>query len=128
MEENNKTRYLIRLRAWDRDSGDLYNWDCFEDYPLKGKNATVPQEYTGFCDKNLKDIYIGDIVNYCGENFLVKFLHGSYILYKLEHVSTLKFHWFYKLINYQNDMEVVGNTFEHAEYLTNCLNSNMIQT
>jgi len=81
--EQNKTRYLVRFRAFNRDDKTLYKWDMFEGYPLKGVNATVPQEYTGVVDKNLKDVYIGDIVNYEGQNYLVRFRYGSYMLWKL---------------------------------------------
>lgn len=125
MEENN-TRYLIRFRAWDRDNGTLYKWDCYENYPLNGKNATCPQEFIGFYDKNLKDIYLGDIVRFDNENFLIKFLDGSYILWKLENISTLKFYWFHTVAQHQKEIEVIGNTFENADYLTKCLNNNIL--
>lgn len=126
MIEQSKTRYLVRFRAFNRDNGTLYKWDCYEDYPLKGMNVTCPQEYTGVCDKNLKDIFVGDIVNYEGQNYLVRFRYGSYMLWKLENISTLKFLWFNTIFEKFGEMEVVGNTFENAEYITNCLNSNFL--
>jgi hypothetical protein len=122
---DNKTRYLVRFRAFNRDNATLYKWDCYEDYPLKGINATCPQEYTGVCDKNLQDIYVGDIVNYNGNNYLVRFRYGAYMLWKLENISTLKFWWFHDVFDKFGDMEVVGNTFEHAQYLTECCNHNI---
>lgn len=126
MIEQNKTRYLIRFRAFNRDNGTLYKWDCYEDYPLKGINATAPQEFTGAVDKNLQDIYVGDIVNYNGENYLIKFKYGSYILHKLENLSALEFLWFHTVFDKFGEMEVVGNTFEHAEYLVQCLNQTTV--
>lgn len=120
--EKNNTRYLNRFRAWDRDTGELYIWTVFDDYPLNGKNGTCPQEFTGLLDKNKEEIYLGDIVDYCGENFLVKFLEGSFIFYKLENVSTLKFHRIHDLVRHQKDIEVIGNTFKHADYLLECFN------
>jgi hypothetical protein len=122
MIENNKTRYLVRFRAFNRDDKTLYTWDMYEDYPLKGINATAPQEYTGVCDKNLKDVYVGDIVNYNGQNYLVRFRYGAYMLWKLENIFTLKFWWFHDVFDKFGEMEVVGNTFEHAPYLVECLN------
>jgi hypothetical protein len=122
--ENNNTKYLVRFRAFNRDNGTLYKWDMYEDYPLKEINATAPQEYTGVCDKNVQDIYIGDIVNYEGINYLIRFWYGSYILWKLENVSTLKFWWFHDVFNKFREMEVVGNTFQNAEYIINCLSLN----
>jgi len=120
--EQNKTRYLVRFRAFNRDNATLYKWDCYENYPLNNVNATCPQEYTGVCDKNLQDVYVGDIVNYNGDNYLVRFRYGAYMLWKLENISTLKFWWFHDVFDKAVEMEVVGNTFEHAEYLTKCLN------
>lgn len=122
MIENNSTRYVIRFRAFNRDNGTLYKWDMFENYPLKDINATLPQEYTGVCDKNLQDIYVGDIVNYHGNNYFVRFRYGGYMLWKLENISTLKFWWFHDVFDKFGEMEVVGNTFENAEYLVQCLN------
>ena len=120
MIEESSTRYLVRFRAWDRDNQSLYTWNMHEGYPLNGVNATYPQEYTGVCDKHLKDVYVGDIVNYEGHNYLVRFWYGSYILWKLENVSTLKFWWFHDVFDKFMEMEVVGNTFENAEYLAEC--------
>jgi hypothetical protein len=123
-EVENNTRYLVRFRAFNRDNGTLYKWDMYEGYTLKGVNVTAPQEYTGICDKNLQDIFIGDIVNYEGLNYLVRFWYGSYILWKLENVSTLKFYWFHDIFDKFREMEVVGNTFENAEYLAECFKKN----
>ena len=122
MVQMNKTRYLVRFRAFNRDNGTLYKWDCYEDYPLKEINATCPQEYTGVCDKNLQDVYVGDIVSYNEQNYLVSFRYGAYMLWKLENLSTLKFWWFHDVFDKFGEMEVVGNTFENATYLVECLN------
>jgi hypothetical protein len=123
--EENNTRYLLRYRAWNRDDGTLYKWSVFDNYPLKDLNGTFPQEFTGLHDKNLNDIYLGDIVNYLNDNYLVRFFEGSYILYKLENISTLKFYWFNKVVDKFKEMEVVGNTFEHAQYLNECYSRNI---
>jgi hypothetical protein len=120
--EQNKTRYLVRFRAFNRDDKTLYKWDCYENYPLNNINVTCPQEHTGVCDKNLQDVYVGDIVNYNGDNYLVRFRYGAYMLWKLENLSTLKFWWFHDVFDKFGEMEVVGNTFENAVYLTKCLN------
>jgi hypothetical protein len=122
MNQENNTRYLIRFRAFNRDNKKLYKWDMYEEFPLKDINATAPQEYTGVCDKNLQDIFVGDIVNYADQNYLVRFRYGSYMLWKLENISTLKFWWFHDVFDKFREMEVVGNTFENAEYIVYCLN------
>ena len=112
--ENNTTRYLVRFRAFGRENKSLYTWDMLEGYPLKDIDATFPQEYTGVCDKNLQDVYVGDIVNYNSENYLVRFQFGSYILYKLENISTLNFYCFHTDFDKYCKMEIVGNTFQNS--------------
>jgi Mg2+ and Co2+ transporter CorA len=110
-------RHLMRFRAWDRDDSTLYEWDCFNKYPLNGKNGTFPQEYTGFCDKNENKIYLGDIVSFREYNTVVKFLDGSYILEILEPKSTMKFFWFHTVRDNKDEMEIIGNTYSHPEYI-----------
>ena len=47
----------------------------------------------------MQDIFVGDIVHYNGENYLVRFRYGSYLLWKLENISTLKFYWFHTIFD-----------------------------
>jgi hypothetical protein len=44
------------------------------------------------------------------------------MLWKLENIFTLKFWWFHDVFDKFDEMEVVGNTFENAAYLVECLN------
>ena len=115
MEETG--RYLLQFRTWDRDDSSLNIWDCFQDYPLKGKNGTFPQEYTGFKDKNENEIYVGDIVTVKGYNTIVRFLDGSYIFQILEPKSTMKFFWFHTVKENKDEIEIVGNTHTHPDYI-----------
>ena len=115
MEE--KERHLVRFRAWNRDDSTLHKWNCLDDYPLKGKNGTFPQEYTGFKDKNNNEIYVGDVVSFSGYNTIVRFIDGSYVLQILEPKSTMKFFWFHTIRDNTNEMEIVGNTFNHPDYI-----------
>jgi len=126
--KNNSTRYLIRFRAWNRDDKTLYKWDMFEGYPPVGVNATCPQEHTGAYDKNSKKIFIGDIVHYLNENYLASFYCGSYVLRKLENCTgSDNFIWFHDIFEKFNETEVVGNTFENADYITECLKNNFME-
>lgn len=114
-------RYIIKFRAWDRENATMYQWNCLEDYPLKGKNATFPQEFTGFCDKNSNEIYVGDIVNFRGYNTIVRFFDGAYVLWIIEPKSTMSFFDMRIMKDVTTEMEIVGNTFTYSEYLTHHL-------
>ena len=119
MEKNfsETSRYSSKFRAWDRDNSTLHKWSCYDDYPLKGKNGTVPQEYIGFHDKNEHEIYLGDIVQFKGFNTFVRFINGSYILEILEPKSEVKFFSFGSVKDHTNEMEIIGNTHTHSEYI-----------
>lgn len=117
-------RYSLKFRAWDRDNSTLYTWTCFDDYPLKDKNATFPQESTGYRDKNDIEIYVGDVINFREKNTLVRFYNGSYVLWIIEPKSTLDLFWFHTVKDNTNEMEIIGNTFTASEYLTYYLITN----
>lgn len=114
-------RYLLKFRAWNREDSTLHHWNCFENYPLKEKQGTFPQEFTGFYDKNLNEIYVGDIVHFRGYNTIVRFMDGSYVLWLIEPNSTLKFYWFHTVKDNTDEMEIVGNTHIYSEYLAHHL-------
>lgn len=120
MNEDVSTRYLIKFRAFDLDSGELYKWDMYESYPLTGVRASCPQESTGLQDKNEQDIYLGDIVNYQGVNYLTCFINGGYLLKNLETVSENNYILFSEIIKKQHELEIVGNTFNNSAYLAQC--------
>lgn len=111
-------RYLFKFRAWDFEDSTLHQWGCMDDFPLKGKRGTFPQESTGFLDKNSNEIYVGDIIHFRGYNTIVRYISGSYVLWIMEPKSTLNFFRFYTVKDNTNEMEIVGNTFTHSEYIT----------
>ena len=68
----------IKFRIWD---GKRIVYDC--GLAIKGniilvqekgkQNLSIPMQFTGFNDKNEKDIFEGDIVNFKGYLYIVEF-------------------------------------------------------
>lgn len=68
------------------------------------------EQYTGLKDKNGKEIYEGDIIDFFGEKYPVIYRAGGFWA---EYSRTQKDHLFL----YANDSEVIGNIHENPELL-----------
>ena len=110
------TRYLVKFRAWDRDTKEQHTWTMFDSYPLKRKNATCPQECTGFKDMYEKDIYVGDIIRLEDKDYFVQFFNGKYVFKELYSSNKLCMN-FEEVVENQKNLIVVGNTFTHPDYI-----------
>ena len=99
-------------------------------YCLKNKDEYVVMQYTGIKDKNGKEVYEGDIMGQCFDDYKdsiceVKYEDGMLILeniknkYKRPCNINDGFGWS-KLSNYtgyKNGFEVIGNIYENKELL-----------
>jgi|SRR5882762_2029914 len=119
----------FKFRAWDKtNNGMLYegfgilsiglifghtNLEKIVDY----KNLEIMQ-FTGFLDKNGKDIYEGDIVK-SKDRYLYS---GGYEIYVVEWQEKVKNHNDYpnEISGYLigRDAEIIGNIYENPELLT----------
>lgn len=125
---------IPRYRAWDSVKKKFVehffitdnSLICNMEKPTSGYNSPVPIEkselilmqFTGLKDKNGKDIFEKDIVNFKGRKAIVKW-HGSYASFIYEFVDELQNRttkWQPLYLSYYK-FEVIGNSLENPELL-----------
>lgn len=128
---------IIKFRAWNPDSKKMTYTDGGylhlgksnfisnpEWYVSDGESSvaysgrSILMQYTGLNDKNGKEIYEGDFVNYDKENFhnglngLAEWVCSGFYIAK--HIPL-----FDLVENFADDIEVIGNLYEHPHLLPN---------
>lgn len=117
---------IPKFRAWDKEFKEMVQVDAlvFDEQTIKStyKNGNVVKEdlknyvlmqSTGLRDKNGKEIFEGDIIDYNGRNAVVKW-HGSYASFVYMFVDELRDRnqeWDPLYLSYLH-FQVVGNKFE----------------
>ena len=129
----------FKFRVWDLEKGCWLNNAMGSSLFLflqgaKGTYAgaedkVVPQQFTGLLDKNEKEIYEGDLVNfesnyYGGEIAVVSFYNSMFILYPTIHLKDTM--TFFMNVDYKNiildhrvcrNCKIIGNTTENPELI-----------
>lgn len=126
---------IPRFRAWHNELGRMMSisdmWFNVDSLGEIGLNDAVMNDYitvspdeielmqsTGLKDKNGKEIFEGDIVDYKGRKAVVKW-HGSYasFIYRFtDELQGRKSEWHPLYLAYFR-VEVIGNIYENKELL-----------
>ena len=129
---------IQKFRAWDIHgqkmfvNDELIIWNS-NVYANDGKKLScnylkgwsIDDEYlmqsTGLKDKNGKEIFEGDIVDYKGRKAVVKW-HGSYASFIYRFVNELqeRFSEWRPLFLAYYHFEIIGNIYENPELLEDC--------
>ena len=129
---------IPKFRAWHNELGRMMSisdmWFNVESLGEIGLNDAVMNDYitaspdeiilmqsTGLKDKNGKEIFEGDIVDYKGRKAVVKW-HGSYASFIYRFVDELQemvSEWHPLFLAYYH-FEVISNIYENKELLENC--------
>lgn len=121
---------IPKFRAWDKLDKEIYeveeiNWFNGE-FDYIGDGITFKRDAedvelmqsTGLFDKNGKEIFEGDIVDYKGRKAVIKW-HGSYASFIYRFVDELNkrsAEWYLLYLAYLK-CEVIGNIYENPELL-----------
>ena len=102
----------LKFRVWWKGGSEstIYTeYDLFDD-TWTDKEYIAIEQYTGLKDKNGKEIYDGDIIDFFGEKYPVIYRAGGFWV---EYSKAQKDHLFL----YAVDSEVIGNIHENPELL-----------
>lgn len=116
---------IYKFRAWDKKEKRMepdipFCMDTWTPTNLSEKITEIQKyyilmQYTGLLDKNGKEIYDGDIVNYDSNNFvnglngLIEWVGSGFYLAK--HIPI------FEIIKKFNDVEIIGNIYENPNLL-----------
>lgn len=114
-DKRDKKSYLVDEIVWDDGKFDSIG-DAITFY--RGAEEVELMQSTGLKDKNGKEIFEKDILDYNGRKVIVKW-HGSYACFIYEFVDELKnrtAEWQPLYLSYYK-FEIIGNIYENPEML-----------
>lgn len=129
----------IKFRAWHPDEGNMYYFNCFKEITdwqaddfYRADNtddACVDfMQFTGLHDKNGKEIYEGDIIEFSYDMFIgnfdtfvakgkIVFEEGAFYVEVFENERTTEDEAYLLYSINLDTIEVIGNIYENKELL-----------
>ena len=109
-KEIGKWIYGCLLKCWSKVEEDFVDDDPMmvsqNNYNYYEVDKVSVGQYTGFKDKNGREIYEGDIVKWWNEKCIVEFDAGKWLAKKMTSNRVIR------LFNELSHIEVIGNTYE----------------
>lgn len=107
------------IEAVDGDVYEITSEGCCGGIEINKLRAEIMQ-FTGFKDKNGKEIYEGDIIKYVNELYKVEFFRGSFFLkeskeYDSDDSELVYGIYFPDMSDLEHNCEIVGNIYENQE-------------
>ena len=114
----------IKFRAWDkrlklmtRPFGIGEGIVFYDGQQTYYNTNHIPMQYTGMKDKNGKEIYEGDIVEYRKDVAIIKYINSAFML---AYINEDKYDFIEVLYKYSPKaykLKVIGNIYENPELL-----------
>ena len=115
---------MIKFRAWNTETKEIEVFQTYEEISelflaLSADDGFYSiMQSTGIFDKNNKEIFEGDIVDYKGRKAIIKW-HGSYASFIYRFVDKMQervSEWDPLFLAYHH-FEIIGNVYENPELL-----------
>lgn len=113
----------VKYRVWDLDENKMYKYyfgvdtknpivhlygDDLDNIKENFRDRIKLMQYTGIKDKNGKEVYEGDVVDYFrGELAKIGFIAGSFVIDSSSHTETM--------FELMGELEVIGNIYENNQ-------------
>jgi uncharacterized phage protein (TIGR01671 family) len=120
----------IKFRFWcnaGKSFVEQYRYNGFVDELFSQEDCFLfPTQYTGCDDREKKEIWEGDIVEYevtiAGSQTkkilgVVEYVDGAFYVKTINHNSTWSFLWLHDSYSYDHKLKVIGNKFENKELM-----------
>jgi len=111
---------VIKFKAWSRihnrfmEVDHVASFTHIENGVLNVSPNVILIQFSNILDKNDNEIYDGTVVEYLKEVYIVKKIHGSYLLFYPN--SNKVQHGLY-IANKHSPVVILGNIFENPEFL-----------